>query len=248
MPPIEPVPDESAAGVPTADALPVPSPAVPSRSAAAPPPADAASPSGDTNAPSSRRKPEAPVRPATGPDEVVPLTGDLRRLHLTVTRRFIEKLATARRARAHAQPGASSGDVLEAALDLLLARDAARRKAEARRPAGRLRESAPSRIRASVRREVWRRDEGRCQWPLEGGGVCGSTWRLELDHVHPRSRGGPSTADNLRLLCGPHNAEAARRAFGEAFMARRRAASADAPERGPRRRPGASPRSHRPRP
>ena len=54
-------------------------------------------------------------------DEVEPLTGDLRRFHTTVTKRFLAKLAAARDALSHSHPGADTEAVLEAALDLLLA-------------------------------------------------------------------------------------------------------------------------------
>lgn len=57
-------------------------------------------------------------------------------------------------------------------------------------------EARPARetIPREVRREVWRRDEGRCV-------DCGSQERLEYDHVIPLSRGGSNTARNLQLLC-----------------------------------------------
>jgi 5-methylcytosine-specific restriction endonuclease McrA len=165
----------------------------------------------------------APANPACAPprDAVEPLTADLRRLHVTVSRRFLDKLDAARAARSHAQPSATAEAILEEALDLLLAREAKRREAATERPPATPRDSASDRIPAHVRREVWGRDEGRCTWPLHDGGRCGSTHRLELDHVVPKARGGASTADNLRLLCGAHNAEAARRVFGAGWMARK---------------------------
>lgn len=49
-------------------------------------------------------------------------------------------------------------------------------------------------ISASVRREVWRRDEGRCV-------DCGSRENLEFDHIIPFSRGGSNTARNIELRC-----------------------------------------------
>lgn len=153
-------------------------------------------------------------------EQVVPVSADLRRLHLTVSRRFLEKLEAAKSLRSHAQPGASAAAILETALDHLLAREAKRKKAAESRPALHQRPCAPGRVPAAVRREVWARDEGRCQWPLAAGGVCGSIFRLEIDHVLPRARGGPPTVANLRVLCGPHNAEAARRAYGAVFMER----------------------------
>jgi HNH endonuclease len=69
-------------------------------------------------------------------------------------------------------------------------------------------------IPAAVSRAVWERDGGHCQWPLDAGGNCGSTHRLELDHVVPWALGGESTPANLRLVCARHNQVAARRAFG----------------------------------
>jgi hypothetical protein len=55
-------------------------------------------------------------------------------------------------------------------------------------------------IPGHVRREVWRRDEGRCE-------ECGSRERLEFDHIIPVSRGGSNTARNIRLLCERCNRE-----------------------------------------
>jgi len=75
-------------------------------------------------------------------------------------------------------------------------------------------------IPAAVRRAVWDRDDGRCTWPLDGGGRCGSTQRLELDHVVPWGKDGRPTEANLRLLCHCHNALAAQQEFGARLMKR----------------------------
>jgi hypothetical protein len=77
-------------------------------------------------------------------------------------------------------------------------------------------------IPAAVKRAVWARDAGRCCWPLDGGGTCGSTHRLELDHLVPWADWGGETEANLRLTCAAHNRLAARRAFGERVMGRYR--------------------------
>jgi len=74
-------------------------------------------------------------------------------------------------------------------------------------------------IPAEVRRQVWRRDEGCCAWIGPDGRRCGSKWRLELDHIHPAALGGPSTLENLRVLCEPHNKLHAEQTFGRAHMA-----------------------------
>jgi Holliday junction DNA helicase RuvB len=49
-------------------------------------------------------------------------------------------------------------------------------------------------ISSEVRREVWRRDEGKCV-------KCGSRENLEFDHILPVSKGGANTARNIELLC-----------------------------------------------
>jgi hypothetical protein len=77
-------------------------------------------------------------------------------------------------------------------------------------------EKTPSRyIPAEVKREVWTRDQGRCVYvSSETGRVCGSTHRLQVDHRKPFSHGGPSTLENLRILCHAHNQSEARRILG----------------------------------
>jgi hypothetical protein len=160
--------------------------------------------------------PPAPA-PAEPRASFEPLTPDLQRLHMTVSKQFLDKLEAARRGQGHAQPGASAEKVIEAALDLLLAQQA-KRRAEVKQPRIHPRPSKTSHIPAAVRREVWSRDDGKCTWPLDSGGICGSTTRLEIDHVVPRGRGGPSTVDGCRLLCAFHNQLAARQVYGDDWM------------------------------
>lgn len=76
---------------------------------------------------------------------------------------------------------------IERARDMMLA------EAE---PSGPRRESIPE----DVRREVFRRDGGRCT-------ACGSAELLQFDHVIPVVLGGASTPENLQLLCAPCNRE-----------------------------------------
>jgi hypothetical protein len=143
--------------------------------------------------------PEREAAPAL-PMRVEPLTANDYRIHLTVSSRFLEKLEAARRGHGHVQPGATKEQVFEAALDSLLEKQASRR-AEVKRPQKNPRPAKPDHVTAAVKRAVWARDGGKCQWPVDGGGVCGSTTRPEIDHVVPRGRGGPSTVENSRLIC-----------------------------------------------
>jgi hypothetical protein len=135
---------------------------------------------------------------------VQPLTSQESRLHVTVSPAFLALLKKAKEGQGHVQPRATDEQVLTAALELLVAQQE-KRKAS---------------VPAKVKREVRARDGGRCQWKLASGGVCGSTVRLEIDHVVPRGRGGPSTVANCRVLCNPHNIEAARAEYGNAVMER----------------------------
>jgi len=161
-----------------------------------------------------------PTVPASPPRTAVePFTADLRRLHVTVSRRLMEKLAAARAALSHSHPGASEGEILEAGLDLLLERHA-KRKGLVEKPRREPPPAKPDHVSAQVKRAVWQRDGGRCQSPIEGGGVCGSTHQVELDHVVPRGRGGPATIENTRCLCRFHNQLAARRVYGDEWMDR----------------------------
>ncbi len=160
----------------------------------------------------------APPRPIHR-DTAVPVTAELSRLHVTVSRQFLEKLEAARTALSHARPGATAEEILEEGLDLVLAQHA-KRKGLVEKPRKVALPTKSDRVPAHVRRAVWTRDGGRCQWPLDGGGVCGSTLRVEFDHVVPRARGGPSTVEGVRLLCAVHNQLAARRVFGDDWMDR----------------------------
>ena len=74
-------------------------------------------------------------------------------------------------------------EVAEAALKMLASSDANQDARESR-------DAIPS----AVRREVWRRDEGKCV-------KCGSRKNLEYDHIIPVAEGGGNTARNIELLC-----------------------------------------------
>lgn len=64
------------------------------------------------------------------------------------------------------------------------------------------------------RREVFRRDGYTCQY-------CGSTKKLTIDHIIPRSKGGPHTWDNVATACEKCNGRKSDRTPKEAGMSLR---------------------------
>jgi len=73
-----------------------------------------------------------------------------------------------------------------------------------------------------LRRLVFERDGGRCAFVGAAGHRCEATRRLEFDHITPIAQGGATTADNLRLLCRPHNQYEAERVLGKEHVQRKR--------------------------
>jgi len=170
----------------------------------------------------STKEPSEPLILEPAPSlRVEPLTPTVTRIHVSVSPAFVTKLEDARLALSHSMPGASSEEVLSAGLDLLLARDAKRKGlVEKPRPAPASAPETPGAVYVpmAVRREVWTRDETICQWPVDGGGVCGSRLETELDHKNLRCRGAKPIPSELRVLCRMHNELAAHLALGSEVM------------------------------
>lgn len=77
----------------------------------------------------------------------------------------------------------------------------------------------PKYISAAVRREIWRKAEGKCTFVNgENHQRCNSIFQLEVDHIIPQALGGTSEIENLRLVCRAHNILYARAEFGDEFM------------------------------
>jgi hypothetical protein len=150
---------------------------------------------------------------------VEPVTAELRRLHITVRRAVLQKISAARDALSHSMPNATDDEIIEAGLDLILAQQA-KRKGLVAKPRKEPRASKGDGIPAHVKRAVWARDGGCCQWKTADGGICGSTLRVQFAHRDPRARGGPPTIENVRLLCALHNEYEARLDFGDDLMNR----------------------------
>jgi hypothetical protein len=77
-------------------------------------------------------------------------------------------------------------------------------------------------IPAHVKRQVWRRDDGRCTFVNGKGRRCERRHGLHFDHRNPVALGGVATIENIRLLCPTHNQLEAERRLGADFMRSKR--------------------------
>jgi len=174
--------------------------------------------------------PFTPARAEARPT-VRPVAADTYSLRVTIDAAFKRDLDQLSELLSHKVPNGDLTAVLHEALRCAIDKHGKRkgavepaherkRKSPADRPTAL---GKPAKVRApipaEVRRQAWRRDEGCCTWIGAEGRRCGSKWRLELDHIHPAALGGPSTLDNIRLLCAAHNKLHAEQTFGRAHMA-----------------------------
>jgi len=105
--------------------------------------------------------------------------------------------------------------------------------------------SSSRHVFAAVRSAVWLRDEARCTFVDARGVRCRATTALELHHEQPFARGGPSSAENLRLRCRAHNELAAEQDFGrDVMLARKEGATSNRRRDDPLA--GGPPRAHTP--
>ena len=125
----------------------------------------------------------------------------------------------------HELPNGDVTQVLERALDLLIADRMKKRFGQTSKPrtarAAAARKADSRYIPSEVRRQVFERDGARCSYVSPDGKRREQRGWLELHHEDPFARGGPATTDNIRILCAPHNRLLAERDFGRAFVQRR---------------------------
>lgn len=141
--------------------------------------------------------------PAPAEDQhITPLSPTRIKFQFTASEEFREKFARAKALLWHKYPDGDFERIFSDALDALLAK-----KDPSRRGLRVTRDVASGRhVPAQIKRRVWMRDGGRCQFVAKSGQRCGATAALEFDHIQPFAHGGSSTdADNIRLLCRTHN-------------------------------------------
>jgi 5-methylcytosine-specific restriction endonuclease McrA len=78
----------------------------------------------------------------------------------------------------------------------------------------------PRYISAELKRQIWKRDHGRCQFKSPDGKLCGSQFALQIDHILPVAWNGQTVLNNLQLLCRTHNQFKALMQLGPSVMER----------------------------
>lgn len=210
----------------------------------------AASPDIDTGAsPGDRRPPSAPPpRPATS--SIVPLSPRRYKIEITVDEATHDKLRSLQDLLGRSETGRDPAAILARAIDVLLVETLKRKAAQTDRPrpatnvaaagvaatnvaaAGAAAAGDGRRARgipAAVRREVWRRDCGRCRYVDGQGRRCNETRNVEFHHRIAFARGGRHAPDNIELRCPAHNQYQADLDFGRSFMDDKRRIPASAP-------------------
>jgi hypothetical protein len=175
---------------------------------------------------------------ATHPRPLEPLAKGRYKVQLTADTEFKNKLELARDLMRHTLPNGDLSTIMTRALDCLIDQLMKRRFGAKRSPnaSGTPKPVAAkppppskpaSEVSRATRREVLDRDGLRCSFRSDEGIQCEARAWLEDDHIHPRARGGDSSAANVRLLCRAHNLWAAEVAYGrvhvESAIRRRRA-------------------------
>jgi hypothetical protein len=179
----------------------------------------------------------APVAPRVSSARVEPVSEDRWSVRVTLDAEMKAELETLKALLSHKVPTGDLREVLREAIRCGVEKHGKRKGAVVAtrkpRPVVRAGEGEPNassdpgstHITAAVRREVWKRDGGRCTFVSPDGSRCNSRWRLELDHIEPVALGGTSTVPNLRLRCRGHNMLHAERTYGREHMDQFRKAS-----------------------
>ncbi|MBZ0234254.1 MAG: hypothetical protein K8M05_18130 [Deltaproteobacteria bacterium] len=170
--------------------------------------------------------------PATGkvdpdpvPDRVRARSPERYGLQVTIGEATRDKLLRAQALLRHRSPSGDLEEVLDRALDALLADLEKEKFGKTSRPRAAKARSAdadPRYVPNEVRRVVSERDGEQCAFVSDEGVRCTERGFLELDHRTLVCRGGQPTADGLRWLCGPHNQYEAERVLGKDFMREKR--------------------------
>ena len=170
-------------------------------------------------------------------EKLIPKTESITELILHLDQETMALLERAKEIWSHAMPQAKLSDVIKRSLRDSVEREdplekAKRSEARAQKKAQDLaapllnadskHNSTPAPARESktvVKRQVWRRDDGKCTFvDPRTGECCDSRHFVEEDHIIPKAMGGEYTTENIRLRCRAHNQRHAIESYGDHKM------------------------------
>jgi hypothetical protein len=183
-------------------------------------PASVADDSGRPEIAPAQRPIPAPVPLPPRPTVAQPLAPERFKIQFTVSGETRERLGRVQDLMRHSIPSGDVAAIFDRALLLLLdhlekSKVGVTGRPRRARPIG----NGSRHIPASVRRQVWKRDDGRCAY-VGSRGRCSETGFLEFHHVQPYAAGGRAVVDNIELRCRAHNAYEAVLFFGDASIVR----------------------------
>jgi 5-methylcytosine-specific restriction endonuclease McrA len=165
-------------------------------------------------------RPMLMIHEAPKPPIVQALAPERYKLQVTMSRETRDKLLRAQDLMRHSVANGDVAVILDRALDLLLAHLERQKCSATVRPRETATPNSTSRrIPASVRRSVWKRDEGQCAF-IGTRGRCHETGFLEFHHVRPFADGGEAIVENIELRCRAHNHYQADLFFGDQLTVR----------------------------
>ncbi|MBK7891536.1 MAG: HNH endonuclease [Bdellovibrionales bacterium] len=149
-------------------------------------------------------------------DSARAITDSQIRLQVTLSTPQYSELERAREVASHSHFGAPMGEVIGMlASDYLDRKDPLRKETHAETTAAASERTGRRPIPQNVRRLVFQRAQGRCEYKNpHTGKTCGSRFQTQIDHIRPVALGGTNAVENLRLLCRAHNAWTAEEIFG----------------------------------
>lgn len=152
------------------------------------------------------RKRIAELYPEEKPGEKArPVSGEYTEISFPANQALMEKFERLKDLWAHKNHSRSYEKLFEEMADRCLAEEE-RLQRKASRTTKKRCARMSRHIPQEIRREIWRRDEGKCQYrDRVTRQPCESRHGVQIDHIKPYALGGTHDPGNLRLLCGAHN-------------------------------------------
>lgn len=173
---------------------------------------------------------------------VTPLREDAYKVQLMASKAIVDKITHAKEMMRHRNPKGDLATIVDAALDLLIAKLEKERFGKTERPRKtdgtkatttpaqeKKKSCKPGYVDIETRRQLFARDGYQCTYVDAHGHRCCERGWLEIDHIEPRARGGGEALANLRIRCRSHNMMYAKEVFGAEHVERKIRESRDVP-------------------